>query len=60
MLTKDCLYDSTIRYDSVCLTCSKKLTDSQLSLPQLGTVVVLEVVRPKSGTMVVLHSFVAD
>jgi len=26
------LYD-TIRYDSVCLTCSKKLTGSQLSLP---------------------------
>ena len=25
-------YD-TIRYDSVCLTCSKKLTGSQLSLP---------------------------
>jgi len=23
----------TIRYDSVCLTCSKKLTGSQLSLP---------------------------
>ena len=26
-------YD-TIRYDSVCLTCSKKLTGSQLSLPR--------------------------
>jgi len=30
--TKTGLYD-TIRYDSVYLTCSKKLTGSQLSLP---------------------------
>ena len=33
----DCLRlwfaQETIRYDSVCLTCSKKLTGSQLSLP---------------------------
>ena len=26
-------YDTTIRCDTVCLTCSKKLTDSQFSLP---------------------------
>ena len=29
----DARYDDTIRYDSVYLTCSKKLTGSQLSLP---------------------------
>ena len=32
VLLPDFKYD-TIRYDSVCLTCSKKLTGSQLSLP---------------------------
>jgi len=33
-VTKRIRYD-TIRYDSVYLTCSKKLTDSQLSLPHV-------------------------
>jgi len=32
MLLRSILY-ATIRYDTVYLTCSKKLTDSQLSLP---------------------------